>query len=117
MISDPSNEHREQARQILRRHAIPVPFTDSITSTSNRTLAEDIAVALSSRDTEVREVLEGLLPFVQKVAALTCSRTMGAEGDVCGFYERDVNDFCAACHAETLLTDDGLQLRGTQLVP
>lgn len=59
---------------------------------------------------------EDFLSFVQKVAGLGCSRTMAKEGDVCGFYERDIKDFCAACHAETFLDDEGQQLQTAALL-
>lgn len=65
-----SNEHREQAREIIKQvlDAVPTPTNDwsisgsrdFLSYTTIETIAERFAAAFSSRDIEIREVLEGL---------------------------------------------------------
>ena len=68
---NPTNEHREQAREIetrlidlfteeaTRLHKVPGAFTNRLAHIA----ARSVASALSSRDREVREVLEGLATY------------------------------------------------------
>lgn len=62
MITNPTNEHREQAREIADLFILTFKRLDpSEQSASAELLVKRIASALSSRDTEVREVLAGLI--------------------------------------------------------
>lgn len=66
-MTNPTNEHREQAREIARCafHGGDLPMIDgqTIASTSSNpetVLVDYIEAALSSRDSQIREVLERL---------------------------------------------------------
>lgn len=65
---NPTNEYREQAQEIARFffHGDPLPTIGgtvcvSVQSNPEAALAGYIEAALSSRDSEIREVLEGLI--------------------------------------------------------
>lgn len=58
MMTDPTSEHREQAREIVRAWLL-TSNPHHLVSHKQR-LIERISTALSVRDTEIREVLEGL---------------------------------------------------------
>lgn len=59
-MTEPTEKHRAEAERILKINNLPIRFTHTIVSERNKKLADDIALALSARDTEIREVLEGL---------------------------------------------------------
>lgn len=73
-MTNPTNGHREQAREIVSPFALTFKRLDPAgQSASVERLVQRIAAALSSRDAEVREVLEGLITkHPQFVGELPC---------------------------------------------
>lgn len=60
-MTEPTNLHREQARGIVE--AVRRSGFVRMNAMAEETIAERIGSALSSRDSEIREVLAGLKPY------------------------------------------------------
>lgn len=73
-MTNPTNEHREQARAILRACEERTGMGLASDSLPND-LADRIEAALSSRDAEIREVLEGLACWPYENIPCWCSHS------------------------------------------
>lgn len=60
MTTEPTEKHREEAREIMYSGFEPKAGSLTLDGKAVRRRIDMIASALSSRDTEIREVLEGL---------------------------------------------------------